>query len=116
MVNRRSHAKGRPETRLACNQDVKSSHTPSDTGRFEVISQTFKPESLAIHSLMVPWLIRLPPWAFVTCGAFALACDMLRGTIPQESADRLAWWGYVLKRKRQPRLKPPYRSRKRSKD
>jgi hypothetical protein len=101
---------------------MSSCNAPNDNNRLQAISQAYSPGSLAQYGLMVPWFIRLPPWALITCGVFALARGMLREiiphmlreVIPQESADRLAWWRYVLDRKRQPTLRLPNRSGKRS--
>ena len=77
----------------------------NDSSRLQAISQALNLGSLARYGLIAPWFIRLPPWTLVTYGILALACAMLRETIPQESADRLAWWGYVLRRKRKSRPK-----------
>lgn len=90
-----------------------SRNAPNDGSRLQAILQTFKLGSLARHDLVVPLLIRLPPWALITYGVFTMACRILRETFPQESADRLAWWGYVLELIG--RVKLPIWSRKRSK-
>jgi hypothetical protein len=37
---------------------------------------------------------RLPPWMLIVVGVLFV----LRATIPQKSAHRLAWWASVLRR------------------
>lgn len=54
--------------------------------------------SLTGYGLISPVLVRLPCWTLIIWGIFALAYGVLRVIIPQESADRLALWGYVLDR------------------
>ncbi len=56
--------------------------------------------SLTGYSLIIPLIERLPSWTLIPCGIFALAYGSLRVIIPQESADRLAWWRCVMRRKR----------------
>lgn len=91
-----------------------SCDAPNDGSPLQATSQAFNVGSLALHDLIVPLLIRLPPWALITYGVLTLACRTFRDTFPQESADRLVWWGYVLERKSGVKL--PIWSRKRSND
>ena len=71
--------------------------SPNQNSHLQAISHAFNLESWARHDLIVPLLTRLPQWALVTYGVFALACRMLREIFPQESADRRALWRYVLR-------------------
>ena len=71
-----------------------SHNVSDDTSRLQLISQLFRTGSLARHSLIVPVVMRLPIWTWIPCGIVALVYAIL----PQESADLLAWWRYVLNR------------------
>jgi hypothetical protein len=79
-----------------------SYNAPNDSSRLQARWQTFNLGSLAPWGVTVSWFMRMPSWALIPCGLFALACVTLRETFPQESADRLKWWGYVLPSKGQP--------------
>jgi hypothetical protein len=114
MNRKRSDVKIQPETWLALSQDVTSSNASGDNSHLQALSRASKFQSLAGRGgFIVAMHMWLPPWVLITCGIFALAGGVLRATIPQESADRLEWWGYVLQRERQPRPKlgnrPPRR-------
>jgi hypothetical protein len=80
-----------------------SRNASSEKSRLQVILRAVKAGSLPGCSLIVYLVIRLPSWALISCyifGIFALASNTLCEIIPQKSADRLTWWGYVLGRKR----------------
>jgi hypothetical protein len=47
-----------------------------------------------VYSLAFPLIEHLPWWALIVVGVLGL----LRATIPQKSAHRLAWWASVLRR------------------
>jgi hypothetical protein len=68
-----------------------SSNASGDSSRMTVTSQTVRTESLARYGVLVPMCMGLPHWAVIPYAIFALL-------IPQESADRLAWWDLVLSR------------------
>jgi hypothetical protein len=73
-------------------------NSSDENSRLRVISQVST--SLTGYSLIVPLTVRLPPWALILCSIFVLAYGSLRVIIPQESADRLAWWRWILRRKK----------------
>jgi hypothetical protein len=62
--------------------------------RLQAVSQAIMARSLVQYSLAIPLIERLPSWVLIVCGVLAL----LRATIPQKSAHRLAWWASVLRR------------------
>lgn len=71
-----------------------SRNSPSEHRHLRVLLQTFMP--LTRYGLIGPLIVGLPSSTLITLGIFALAYGFLRAIIPQDSADVLALWGFVL--------------------